>query len=136
MNASDLAEMCRATAEGYADGSMAHDLAHVERLIDDYYALPGNLAGGSLHIVLDDGNTGEDSIVYCQGYSTEAGDDAGYWLATVLLALTDEERDALLGLPYCGDCCVDLLPNEQHVCPAGSLSVSRTNGVTTVKGPS
>lgn len=35
--------------------------------------------------------------------------------------------------PYCGTCCADLMPGEQHVCPGGALSVSRPDGVTIVR---
>lgn len=103
-----VAEECRETVEAYRAGTLAHDLKDVGRLIKDFYTLPGNGAGGSLHIVLDDGNIGVGSIEFCQRYATEHDDQAGYWLATLLLALTDEEREELLGPTYCGKCGQDL----------------------------
>jgi hypothetical protein len=66
-----------------------------EGLDDDFYALPDNGAGGSLHIVLDDGNTERSSVVFCLGYALEHGDEAGVWMATVLLALSDSELEQI-----------------------------------------
>lgn len=105
--ADGVAEQCRLTVCPYRDGT-PHDLKHVARLIEDFYTLDGNGAGGSLHIVLDDQNIGVDSIEFCRDYASKEGDSAGYWLAILLLTLTDGEREELLGATYCGTCCQDL----------------------------
>jgi hypothetical protein len=62
-------------------------------LAREYYNF--NPGGGSLHIVLDDGNTEEDNVNYCMEYSKENGDIAGIMLARALLELSAEQRDEL-----------------------------------------
>jgi hypothetical protein len=57
-------------------------------MIREYYALPGNGAGGSLHIVLDDGNIETGHIKYCREYAVERGDWRGVLIADALLART------------------------------------------------
>lgn len=64
----------------------------IELLVEEFYALPGNGAGGLLHIVLDDGNTEQIHVEFCRQEARKAGDEPAYWMAQVLLALTDEER--------------------------------------------
>lgn len=75
------------TAEFYL-GAIAH-------LIEKFYAMDGNGCGGSLHIVLDDGNTERDSVEWCHTYARERGDKDAMALADLLLTLTDEQREAL-----------------------------------------
>jgi hypothetical protein len=66
--------------------------ADVEQLEELFYEIDGNGAGGSLHIVLDDGNWDRDSIEFCVGYARENGDEAGRRFAEWLLAnLTDQQ---------------------------------------------
>ncbi len=71
-------------------------LVEVKALINLFYEFPNNGAGGSLHIVLDDNNIGRDSIEYCLTYARREGDACGEALAKLLLALTDEQIEALL----------------------------------------
>jgi hypothetical protein len=70
-------------------------LVEVKALVELFYTFPNNGAGGSLHIVLDDGNTGRDSVEYCLTYAQREGDACGEALAKLLLALTEEERESL-----------------------------------------
>lgn len=71
-------------------------LKHLKDLIDAYYAMPGNGAGGSLHVVLDDGNYEREHVEFCRQYAAERNDLAGVQLADMLLSLTEDERYELL----------------------------------------
>jgi hypothetical protein len=48
-----------------------------------------HVAGGSLHIVLDDGNWDRGSLALCQQHAKEAGDPIGEAIATLLLRAPD-----------------------------------------------
>ena len=58
--------------------------AEIVELVEAYYAKPGNLAGGNLHIVLDDGNVEDENIEWCRERCLEAGDSDGLLLCTLL----------------------------------------------------
>jgi len=75
-----------------------------------YYNTEGNGAGGSLHIVLDDGNLEDDSVRFClrwaEGHQSKwsAGgwvevfverDEAGVALAKLLLSASLTQREKL-----------------------------------------
>ena len=62
-----------------------------------YYAIPGNEAWGSLHIVLDDGNVGDDSVRFCIEYAQSVSDVEGERLARILLTMSKTQRRKL---PY------------------------------------
>lgn len=68
-------------------------------IVRAYYAKPGNLAGGSLHIVLDDGNVGDDCVEFCEKEATERGDDDGVALARILRRMSKTQRHKLFMLP-------------------------------------
>lgn len=51
-----------------------------------------HLAWGSLHVVLDDGNIGDDSVRGCIGYAQEVGDVEGEALARILLTMSKTQR--------------------------------------------
>jgi hypothetical protein len=132
-----LLERIKHTANEYGQPNAKTDGDLVCAYVEEFYAIKGNGAGGLLHIVLDDGNTETACVEFCREEARKAGDETAFWLAQLMLTFTDDERDALLGLRYCGSCCADLLPDEQHVCPGGAMSVSRAaDGVAVVKGPS
>lgn len=68
---------------------------HVPELVKlavAYYALPGNSVGGSLHVVLDDGNIKDSHLDYCLNYAQEKGDTAGAELARLLRAASPTQR--------------------------------------------
>ncbi len=52
-----------------------------------------NPAWGSLHVVLDDGNT--DCVLHCQEWAEEHGDDEGAALAEILGRMTKSQRGRL-----------------------------------------
>ena len=56
---------------------------------------PGNAAGGSLHIILDDGNIEDNSVQYCIQYAIEHKDRPGENLARKLLLLSWRQRARL-----------------------------------------
>ena len=62
----------------YADTYSWKDLCSDESFYEIYTMyLQMNITGGSLHIVLDDGNNSDDSIEFCYNYAKERGDVAG-----------------------------------------------------------
>ncbi|MGB5052684.1 MAG: hypothetical protein WBO46_27280 [Caldilineaceae bacterium] len=64
-------------------------------LIHYYMDGLGNTAGGSLHIVLLDGNTDEGSVAFCQKYAIEAGDSFGYFLAILLRHFSEDALEEM-----------------------------------------
>lgn len=62
-----------------------------------YYAAPGNGAWGSLHIVLSDGNVGDDCVQFCIDHAQEIGDAEGERLGRILLTMSKAQRRKL---PY------------------------------------
>lgn len=75
-----------------------------------FYALPGNEAGGSLHVVLDDCNWERDHVQFCYEYASELGDFSGAAFARALLELTDDQLRDYCGAPYCCTCKRDIEP--------------------------
>ncbi len=65
-----------------------------------YRDTEGNGVGGSLHIVLDDGNTEDDHVKWCIEYAKERGDAAGVELGETLLRMSRTQRGKLAGLFY------------------------------------
>ena len=64
-------------------------------LVRAYYAKPGNGCGGSLHIVLDDGNVDAADVQWCLRYAQEQGDEDGVRLASLLLQMSRTQRTKL-----------------------------------------
>jgi len=62
-----------------------------------YYAKYGNECGGSLHVVLDDGNVDDDSVRFCCNWAADNQDADGVDLANKLLTITEDMRHEL----YC-----------------------------------
>lgn len=69
-------------------------------LVHAYRDLPGNAVGGSLHIVLDDGNVDDASVAWCRDYARENGDRPGVELAEILLRMSQTQRRKLAGMFY------------------------------------
>lgn len=67
--------------------------------ITAYYAKPGNEAGGSLHIVLDDGNSEDDDVDWCIARARERGDEDGVRLGSIIRAIPRDQRARVLGVP-------------------------------------
>jgi hypothetical protein len=66
--------------------------------INAYMAVPGNEMGGSLHIVLCDGNVGDDSVGFCLKWAVERGDVEGAALAKILLTMSLTQRGKVANL--------------------------------------
>lgn len=77
----------------------------LKAMIQAYYQMEGNSTGGSLHIVLDDGNYERHHVEFCLQWAKDRDDPDGVMLAGHLLLLTDEERRVLLGVD--SSTCVD-----------------------------
>jgi len=59
-----------------------------------YYQLPGNEAGGNLHLVLSDGNCGDSAMWVCIKKCVEESDAMGLYIAaTMLFVMTEEQRE-------------------------------------------
>lgn len=67
------------------------------KLARDYYAIPGNICGGNLHIVLDDGNLETQYVNWCRSEADKKNDTLGVNLCDAIIALGDIERHAF----YC-----------------------------------
>lgn len=67
----------------------------VHPVVEAYRALPGNSAGGSLHVVLDDGNVDDGSVQFCIEWADDAGDEDGVALGKVLLRMSKTQRKKL-----------------------------------------
>lgn len=67
-------------------------------LIKDYYITDG--AGGTCHIILDDGNYRNCDVEACLRYSKEENDFWGETIATLLLDFTEEEREEIVEEGY------------------------------------
>lgn len=64
-------------------------------LCREYYAKPGNCSGGSLHIVLEDGNIEDSHVRFCIEFAREEGDPDGVALAETLLSMSKTQRKRL-----------------------------------------
>ncbi len=65
-----------------------------------YRDTEGNGVGGSLHIVLDDGNTEDNHVKWCIEYAKDRADAAGVELGETLLRMSRTQRRKLAGLFY------------------------------------
>jgi hypothetical protein len=61
-------------------------------IVRAFYAKPGNEVGGSLHVVLDDGNVGDDHLNAAVESARETGDADGEMLGRVLLLCSRTQR--------------------------------------------
>lgn len=71
--------------------------SQLRALIKAYYAKPGNLAGGTLHVTLDDGNIETHHILFCLGQAKDARDVDGVRIAELLLSMTRRQRAKAVG---------------------------------------
>lgn len=68
----------------------------VKQLIIYYCSLPGNGAGGKLHIVLSDLNVDNDSLDFCKNECQKHHDNLGVFLINVLYEFTEIELIEML----------------------------------------
>jgi hypothetical protein len=75
------------------------EIEEVRKLCDKYYY--DNPSGGSLHIVLDDGNMGNHHLEFCLEEARKNDDPDAVEIALKILDLTATERTKLFSLyPY------------------------------------
>ncbi len=67
----------------------------VAELIAAYEDIPENSNGGSLHIVIEDGNWEADHVRWCIDYAKERGDVLGAKLGALLLLLSEADRQEI-----------------------------------------
>lgn len=72
----------------------------VAPLLRDYYARPGNELGGSLHIVIEDGNIEDWCVSACVDGATERGDTVGQAIGLLLLAMSTTQRRKLSAMSF------------------------------------
>ena len=60
-----------------------------------YYEELGNIAGGSLHIVLDDGNIEKVNIHWCYEHAKKQNDSFGVFLSLLLMEFTEDELEKM-----------------------------------------
>ncbi len=58
----------------------------------EYLRKPGNGVGGSLHIVLEDGNVQNHNVQHCLEYAQQHNDEDGAKLAEILLQMSKTQR--------------------------------------------
>lgn len=87
-------------AHGSAHSLPKPTVPEVIPIMRKYAALPGNSVGGSLHIVLDDGNVDDDSVLHCIKWAHECADVAGVKLGEILLRMSRTQRKKLCTLFY------------------------------------
>lgn len=75
---------------------MSSFMRETEILISEFYN-SGNITGGVLHIVLDDGNIEDHHIIWCRDRAVEREDWDAVEIANRLLKLTYEQRETILG---------------------------------------
>lgn len=64
----------------------------VKPLVQAFYKLPNNGAGGRLHIVLDDNNVDDDSVDFCLNEARMSHDILAENLAYLLLMMSKTQR--------------------------------------------
>lgn len=67
-------------------------LTDIATLVREVYESPGGAAGCCLHIVLDDGNVGYDSVRFCIDYARENKHPKCELLAELLLRMSKTQR--------------------------------------------
>jgi hypothetical protein len=72
-----------------------------------YKLLGGNGCGGSLHIVLGDGNIEDSHVSFCERWARDNSDPAGVELAALLLRMSKTQRREIYkrfhAMPYPSD---------------------------------
>lgn len=64
-------------------------------LIAYYKELPNNGAGGSLHIILDDGNLSHSCITFCSDLCEQKGDSLGQLICDILIQYSEDELQTM-----------------------------------------
>lgn len=70
-------------------------VSQVMELVREYYRLPNNSVGGSLHIVLSDGNIEDSHVKFCIQWAKDHNDPEGVKLGELLLKMSKTQRKKL-----------------------------------------
>ena len=70
-------------------------LPEVLPMAREYYSKDDNGVGGTLHIVLEDGNVKDDDVEFCIKLAIEKGDKDGEKLGKILLTMSKTQRTKL-----------------------------------------
>lgn len=70
-------------------------IPEVMPLVQAYYAKPGNFTGGSLHVVLDDGNVSDSNVEFCISHARARADEDGVRLGEMLLRMSKTQRSKI-----------------------------------------
>jgi hypothetical protein len=73
-------------------------IPEVLSLVKAYLEKDGNGVGGSLHIVLDDGNVEDSHVEFCIKWAREHNDEDGVKLGELLLRMSKTQRLKLSNL--------------------------------------
>lgn len=92
MTDAEFYDLCAAYV---SEGVKPKDVRPVKWLVDYYESKPGNGAGGSLHIVLDDGNVEDSSVTFCRKWAVDNNDPMGVALCDVLILCSQTQRRKL-----------------------------------------
>jgi hypothetical protein len=65
-----------------------------------YYRMPGHAVGGSLHVVLDDGNVHDDHVAWCIEYARHEADTEGAAIGEILLRMSKTQRTKLSRMDF------------------------------------
>lgn len=93
-----LEDQCAAVRAWLRLKANSPKLMEVLPLIRAYYAKQGNGSGGSLHAVLDDGNMEEEFVLSGLAYADLRDDIDGVKIATLLLGMSEDQRDELYAI--------------------------------------
>lgn len=74
-----------------------------KQIVRSFVHKEGNIAGGSLHVVLEDGNTDIKSVVHCREYAQQQDDSDGVFVANILAMFTRSEREDIVSNWHMGD---------------------------------
>ncbi len=83
-------------------------VAAILPLVQRHYANPGGSAGCCLHIVLDDGNLGDEHVIYCVKVAKHKGHKDCEGLARILFCMSKTQRKKLS---------LNRVPQPAHVTP-------------------
>ena len=86
--------------DGSAPSHVRPTVPDVLPIMYAYRDVKGNESGGSLHVVLDDGNTEDAHVNFCIRYAKDQGDAAGVQLGEMLLKMSPAQRKKLSDMFY------------------------------------
>ena len=67
-------------------------MLNIKELVAEYDEIPENICGGNLHIILDDFNVEDSSIIACYEFSKENKDYLGMLICSKLMGIDESER--------------------------------------------